>query len=138
MARPAQLDGGGTTDRRHGGTAVRRRARSAFTILELQVSLIVLTAGLFTMSSLVSVQSKQMSRLETWCRPDPTYYVVSQSNRWLRKLNAQAQLETQAGQAAWTPPVAGNAKHQVVLESWEWDVDGRTASASVRLGGIED
>ena len=93
----------------------------------------VLTAGLFTMSSLLSVQSKQMGRLETWCRPDPTYYVVSQSNRWLRKLNARAQLDTQAGQEAWTPPVSDGTKYQVVLESWELDTDDRTANAAVGL-----
>jgi hypothetical protein len=114
------------------------RGRRAFTILELEISLVVLMAGLLSITSLLSVQSRQMTRVESWCSGDPTFYVVSQSNHWLRRLAAPAQLETQAGQEAWTPPVSGTVKYKVLLDSWDANVDEKVGDAAVRLQSVDD
>jgi len=128
----------GAGDRRPRQPAERpARGRAAFTILELEISLVVLMAGLLSITSLLSVQSRQMTHVESWCRGDPTFYVVSQSNHWLRRLAAPAQLETQAGQEAWTPPVSGTVKYQVLLDSWDANVDEKVADASVALRLVE-
>ncbi|MGB2822201.1 MAG: hypothetical protein WBF17_14550 [Phycisphaerae bacterium] len=120
--------------RLRGGPADRR---GGFTILELQMALVVLVAGLFTMSSLLSVQSKQMTRTETWCRSGPTYYVVSQSNPWMRRLGASAELKTQAGQESWAPPVSGTVKYEVLLDSWDANSEEQVGNATVTLQLVE-
>jgi hypothetical protein len=112
------------------------RARRAFTLLELHVSIAVLVTGLLSMVWLLSVQGKQMKRAEGWCRGDPTYYVVSQPNRWMRKLDASARLDSQAGQPGWTPPVTGTQKHQLLLESCSRNPDGNQMTARVTLQGV--
>ena len=114
--------------RRTGG----RRA-AAFTILELEVSLVILVAGLLTTVGLLSVQGRQMSRTESWCRPAPTYYQVSQSNRWMRKLDAAAEVHTQAGQPAWTPPVTGQQAYDLLPIAEDVDYDGQVIEVRVRL-----
>ncbi|KKL08472.1 hypothetical protein LCGC14_2575490, partial [marine sediment metagenome] len=63
-------------------------------------------------------------------------YVVSQSDRWMRTLGAPAQLETQAGQEAWTPPVSGDPEYRVLLQSWTEDLEAQQSTASVILERI--
>ena len=99
--------------------------RQAFTILELQVAVGVLMAGLFGTVSLLSLQGKQLNRAAAWCQDEPTYYVVSQSNRWLRKLEASAEVKSEAGQEAWSPPVIGPQEYELDLDSCVVDLDGQ-------------
>ena len=113
-------------------TAARARRR-AFTLLELTVSLAIMAAGLLAVQSLMVRQSKQVGRLERWCQPPPTYYVVSQSDEWMRALGAPASLETQAGQTAWTTPVEPPFDYDVTLDSIARSDDGQQVSAQVSL-----
>jgi prepilin-type N-terminal cleavage/methylation domain-containing protein len=117
---------------RRGDTPARARRR-AFTLLELVVSLAIMAAGLLAVQGLLVRQSKQVSRLERWCQPHPTYYVVSQSDKWMRKLGAPASLETQAGQTAWTSPVGPPFDYKVTLNSIARSADGQQVSAQVSL-----
>jgi hypothetical protein len=109
------------------------RGRRAFTILELTISVAIMMAGLLAIQSLMIRQSKQVSRLERWCQPNPTYYVVHQSDRWMRALGAPAGLESQAGQAAWTPPVAAPFSYHVTLLSFARPYDNGQMSANVSM-----
>ena len=128
---------GATRPRRRGSAPTSPRGRRAFTILELEVSLVVLMGGLLCMSSLVTVQGKQMTRAEAWCRDAPTYYLVSQSNHWLRMLGASANLETEAGQAAWVPPVTGSHTYDPNVVSIHENLDAETMTVRVELFLIE-
>lgn len=84
-----------------------------FTLLELQVSLAVLAIGVLGLSSLMIRQSRQIDRIEAWCVPDRTYYVVGQTDPWMRALGAPAELAASAGESAWVPPV-GSQKDNIV------------------------
>jgi prepilin-type N-terminal cleavage/methylation domain-containing protein len=97
--------------------ATARQARRAFTMLELQVALVVMAIGLLGIETLMIRQSKQVSRLEQWCVSSPTYYLVSQTDPYLRAMETPARLETQPGQTAWTPPVAQRRQYEVELLS---------------------
>ena len=114
--------------RRTGG----RRA-AAFTILELEVSLVILVAGLLTTVGLLSVQGRQMSRTESWCHPAPTYYVASQSNRWMRRFGVAAELHTEAGQPAWTPPVTGQQVYDLSPTAEDINFDNEMIWIQVQL-----
>jgi len=120
----------GPTHRRPRRPAPARSRRPAFTLLELAVSLIVMAAGLLAIQTLMIRQSKQISRLERWCRPTPTYYVVNQSDTWMRALCAPANLDKTAGQSAWTPPVPGPFDYDVTMDSITSSADGQQMSAN--------
>jgi prepilin-type N-terminal cleavage/methylation domain-containing protein len=102
-----------------------------FTLLELHVSVALLAIGFIALMTLMVRQSKQISRLEAWCVPDRTYYVVVQTDPWMRALGAPAELATSTGQSAWVPPVSGNKDNEVTLLSHSYE--GQTMSAQVGL-----
>lgn len=111
----------------------RHSRPAAYTLLELQVTLVILATGLLAMPVLLAMQGRQIRRVEAWCRPAPTYYLVSQSNRWLRRLGAPAEIQAEAGQSPWTPPVIGGQVYDVQLNSLTEDLDNRTIEADVAL-----
>jgi len=89
----------------------------AFTLLELQVVLIVLTVSLLGIVGLVSLQSRQMNSVEQWCSASPVYYLVTQSNRWMKQLGAPADLNESPGHSAWEPPVSGEKEYDLEIMS---------------------
>ena len=109
------------------------RVRTGFTFLELHVSLVILVMGLLSLAWLLTAQSKQVARAEAWCRGDPNYYVVSHTNTWMRKFGAPAQIETQPGQEAWTPPVSGSQVYVPYVQSSTEDPNAQTMSIQVVL-----
>lgn len=108
----------------------------AFSLLELTISLFVLMVGLLGVMAAVRVHSRQMERVESWCRGNPTYYVVSQTDKWMRQLEAPADLNVEAGISAWTPPVAAPSQYMVRLESHAVDPATQSASATAQLTRI--
>jgi hypothetical protein len=111
--------------------AASARPAGGFTLLELHVSLALLAIGFIALMTLMVRQSRQVARLEAWCVPDRTYYVVAQTDPWMRALGAPADLAADAGQSAWTPPVSGNKDNQVTLISYSHQ--GQTMSALVQV-----
>lgn len=109
---------------------------SGFTLLEIQVTLAILAVGLVSFGGLLAMQAKQIRHVEQWCRSEPTYYVVSQTDRWMRQLGAAASLETLPGQTAWSPPVTAEQVFRVVLEFQSRDVESRTITARAKLEAI--
>jgi len=105
----------------------------AFTLLELVISLSVLGIGLLGIQALMIRQSKQVSRMEQWCLNDRTYYVVHQSEEWMRALRGPATLESQPGQTAWSPPVVSRDFWEVALGSFTCPYGTDQASAQVTL-----
>jgi len=108
-----------------------RRRSAGFSFVEVHLALAILATGLLALSSLMVMQSRQIRRAESWCKPDPTFYVVSQSNKWMRRLQAPANLDTSPGGTAWTPSVSGTIKYEVWLYSLTHNIDSQTASADV-------
>ena len=112
-----------------------RRTRG-FTLLELQVTLVIMSVGLLSFAGLLAMQGRQMRSVEQWCSSSPTYYVVSQSNRWMRQLGAPAAAEETAGQSAWTPPVTGQKKWDITLTSYTRTCDSQETSGVATLEAV--
>ena len=109
----------------------------AFTLLELQVVLIILSVSLLGIVGLVSLQSKQMSRVEQWCRSHPVYYVVSQTNRWMKQLGAPADVNDSPGQSPWTPPVSGDTEYRLDITGINRRFADAEMSCQVNLEQVE-
>ncbi len=109
-----------------------RRTRG-FTLLELQVTLVIMGVGMLSFAGLLAMQGRQMRSVEQWCRSSPTYYVVSQSNRWMRQLGAPAAAEETAGQSPWTPPVTGDTKWDITLTLFTREFDCQEMSGVATL-----
>ena len=109
------------------------RHLKAYSLLEVQVALIVLMAGVLGLCAMLRTHSRQMEVAESWCRGEVEYYMVSQSNKWMRVLGAPAELHTEPGIPAWTPPVTGDQAYEVSLDSFVLDTENRLASASLKL-----
>lgn len=107
--------------------------RPAFTMLEMMTSLAVLSIGVLGLGTLMVRQSKQISQAEKWCVPDPTYYVVGQSDGWMLALDAPASLANSASVMPWTSPVNGKAKYTLTLLSLSRAYASANMSATVSL-----
>ena len=118
---------------RDGHCLTRYGRLPAFSLVELVVSLSVLMVGLLGLIAAIRVHSRQMEKVETWCRSPSTYYVVSQTDPWMRQLGAPADLNTQAGGVAWTPPVSDKHRYVVRLDTYAIDPVAESASANVQL-----
>jgi len=114
-----------------------RLSLKAYSLLEVQIALIVLMAGVLGLCTMLRTHSRQMEVAESWCREDIEYYVVSQSNTWMRVLGAPAELRTEPGIPAWTPPVTGDKAYEVSLDSFVLDSENRQASADLELKELE-
>ena len=126
---PASSDAGSAAS----AAGPRRRRPPAFTMLELVISLSVLGIGLLGIQALMIRQSRQVTRMEQWCLNDRTYYVVHQSEKWMRALRGPATLESQPGQSAWSPPVVERNFWDVSLGSFTCPYGTDEASAQVTL-----
>ena len=90
----------------------------AFSFIELQVTLVILAIGLWSFAGLLKVYRQQSDYIAMNSEPNlyienpegwsKEYWVVSQSNKWMRQLEAPAGINQAAGQIPWTPPVDGN------------------------------
>ena len=116
------------------GAAPRRPTRAeAFTLLEIQVALVLLAVGLLGIAGLMVRQSMQIVRVESWCVPDRTHYLLSQDDPWMMALHAPATLEPASGGTPWRPPVSSSQENEVVLLSYTSSLGTNQMRANVRL-----
>ena len=119
------------------GQRCRCRHQAAYSLLEVQVAMIVLTAGILALGTILRTYSHQMEIAESWCRDDIKYYVVSQSNKWMRRLGVRAELTEDPNVSAWEPDVLGKQVYEVELDSFLLDHDARSASAKIKLKKVK-
>jgi hypothetical protein len=116
----------------------RRFFAGAFSLVELQIALVILAVGLLSFAGLFRVYSLQTSYIEQISLPVSTYYIVSQSNRWMQQLGVPADMEQTAGQSGWTPPVSGDKAYRIRLNSLSKDFDNSLADANVTLEDVNE
>lgn len=110
----------------------------AFSFLELQITLVILSMGLMSFAGLYRVYSLQTAYIEKTHQSASTYYVVSQANRWMRQLGVPAEMEQTAGAVSWTPPVSSGTKYRIRLDSFSRDFEQSRAVAEVTMEDISE
>jgi hypothetical protein len=96
---------------RHGG----------FSMLELQISLVLFGIALTGFGPLVVMHSRQLAKLEKQFSPHTTYYLVPPAEPWARKLGAAASVATSssAGQSNGQPVAVNDVQIQLVDKTLE-------------------
>jgi hypothetical protein len=69
--------------------------------------------------------------------PVSTYYIVSQSNTWMRQLGAPAEMEESAGQSPWLPLVSCCTEYKIRLNSLTKDFEQSQATADITMEAVE-
>jgi hypothetical protein len=105
--------------------------KKAFSLLEVQIAMIVLTIGMMGLITTFRIHSRQMEKAESWCKPDMEYNIVSQSNTWMRRIGIPAELTGDPNFTVWQPPVTGDREYEIELDSFTLDYENRTASVDI-------
>lgn len=109
-----------------------------FSLLELQIALVILTMGLLGLIAMMRTNSRQMEKAEAWCGNEVAYHVVTGANTWMRRFGAPAELHSVVGEFGWTPPVSGKTAYELRLDAFSRDLDAVTASATVKQFKVKD
>ena len=110
------------------------RSDRAYSLLELQIAIIVLTLGFLGITATIRVHSRQLRVLSNWDGQPQTYYVAGQTNGWMRALGAPAEMHTDPYVGVWAPPVYSYDRDWYVsLDSFNLDYDQRSGTADVTL-----
>lgn len=107
-----------------------------FTLVELQVSLLLLTLGVMSLAVVLRTHSRQMETLETRLPED--CLLIGQSDSWMRTLKAQATVTEDASAMAWTPTVTGEAEYTLTVSDLDKDVAAQEVHLSVTLTAVEE
>jgi prepilin-type N-terminal cleavage/methylation domain-containing protein len=110
-------------------------SRAGFSLLELQVALIIFGIALTGLCPLVVMQSRQLQCLQNRLKPETTYYLVPSSHPWARKLGAGASLATQLSVSP--PPTNGPPPaNSVSIQSLEKSLLSEAVTAHVFVQAI--
>jgi type II secretory pathway pseudopilin PulG len=118
-------------------TVSRRRSRRparrvGFTILELEVAMVVFGIALMGVCPLVVMYSKQLRSIETRFNPQTTYYLVPVADHWTRKLGAAATMTTQAPPPT-SPPVSPLPVNDVQVQSFDKSMTSQNVTVTVSV-----
>jgi hypothetical protein len=90
----------------------RRRGRAGFTLLEAQVSFVLLGVALAGVGPIVVFQMKLSRRLQQGANPQTgrfgtsgVAHLIAHDDPWMRKLGASATIAASGGPPAATPPI---------------------------------
>lgn len=103
-----------------------------FSILELQIALIVLITGITGLGSILRANTRQLYSATAWLDNCNTYYMTTQTNTWMQQLNAPAEI-TESVITTYTPDVTGKQIYNIKLVSYSYDINQKQTTVTVRL-----
>jgi hypothetical protein len=112
---------------------LRGKPRRAFTLLELQIAVILLAFGLATMASLMATQHRLLKRIEGDFQPDSTLCLTRSIDPWVKKLNTPARITLSP--ITQTPPTAVTVANDVTIVS---QVNGMTDQTIVVTADVTE
>lgn len=92
----------------------RNILRLGFTMLELQVALLLLAFGVVTLSTLMLTQTRVMNRARGDYKPDSHLYLTQSPDPWVLRLAAPARITTSAISLA-TPTAPDSPEYSVSI-----------------------
>ena len=113
---------------------VKTIIRAGFTMMELQVAIILLSFGVVTLSSLLATQSRLLKRLEGDFKPGATVYVTPSNDPWVRKISAPARITP--AEITQTAPPTVSAGNTVDIVDQQTDLNAGTLTVTADLTPI--
>ena len=111
-----------------------RLRHRGFTLLELQVAIVLLAFGVTTIASLMATQSRLTRRLNAGFTSGSSVHVTRSPDPWLRKLSIPARLSsTELSQAA---PPAVDQNNSVSIIASETDLNAETITVTADVTPI--
>src|SRR4051794_40481019 len=108
--------------------------RRGFTMLELQVALVLLTMGFVTLASLLATQTRLLKRLERGFAPGATIYMTQSKDPWVKKLGAPARVTST--EIVETAPIAVTAANTVAIVEQQRDLKTESTTVTVDVTPI--
>lgn len=112
------------------------RGRFGFTMLELQVAVILLTFGIVTLSSLMITQTRVMNKVRGDYKTGTTFYLTQSPDPWVKKLNLPAQMTTSTLTLT-APAAVSNPQNSVTLDSQSATLRDESLTVTVDLTPID-
>ena len=111
-----------------------RSSRRGFTLLELQVAIILLAFGIVTLSSLLATQTRLLKRVQGDFQSGAMLYVTQSNDPWVRKLTAAARVTKEPITQAAAPIV--QAENDVTIVAQEHDLNAESMTVTVDVSPI--
>ena len=105
-----------------------------FTLLELQVAIILLAFGIVTLASLLATQTRLVKRLERGFGPGSTVYVTQSKDPWVRKLGSPARMTAAAVNES--APANVNSANNVSIVSKDQELNAESMSVTADVTPI--
>jgi hypothetical protein len=112
----------------------RRLRRRGFTLLELQIAIVLLAFGVVTLASLMATQTRLLRRLQAGYGPGTTIYVTRSNDPWVQKLAAPARLTSAPITQSSVSTVT--AANNVSIVSQESDLKAETVTVTADVTPI--
>jgi len=108
--------------------------RAAFTMVELQVAIILLAFGVVTLASLLTTESRLLKRLRGNFVPDSTVVLTRSIDPWVLELAPPARITAEP--LTQTPPPGVTARNTVSLVTHDQQLVTESMTATVDLAEI--
>jgi hypothetical protein len=106
-----------------------RKDNLGFTLLELQVALVLLTMGMMTLASLLATQARTEKRIARGFTPDSTIHLTRSNDPWVRKLGVPARISVE--ELSLTAPTAVTATNNVAIVGQSNNLEAETMTVTV-------
>ena len=107
------------------------RNRKGFTMLELQVAIILLAFGVVTLASLMTTQSRLLHRVQGNYAPGATVHVTRSNDPWVKQLNLPARITADTLSQPSPPTVTAHNTVSLVSTETALTNEGITVTADV-------
>ena len=106
-----------------------------FTLLELQVAIVLLAFGVVTLASLMATQSRLLKHLQKGYAADATIHVARTKDPWVKELNTPARVATSDFTETAPTPVS-NPNNTVTIVTQETDLKAESITVTADLTPI--
>ena len=110
-------------------------AKRGFTLLELQVAIILLAFGVVTLASLLATQTRLLKHLQRGYAADANIYVTRSKDPWVQELQMPARVTT-ADTTETAPTPVSNPNNTVTIVTQQTDLKAETVTVTADLTPI--
>ena len=109
--------------------------KRGFTLLELQVAIVLLAFGVVTLASLMATQTKLLKHLQKGYAADANIYVARSKDPWVQQLTMPARVATSDFTESAPTPIS-NPNNTVTIVTQETDLKAETVTVTADLTPI--